>query len=44
MSQQLLARAANTLLDPNGRALAAAVQWWDLPGLEAGPWPVAVVG
>ena len=43
-AQNLLARAANTLLDPNGRHLAAAVQWWDLPGLEAGPWPVAVIG
>jgi pimeloyl-ACP methyl ester carboxylesterase len=42
--QQLLTRAASTLLDPDGRALAAAVQWWDLPPLEAGPWPVAVVG
>ena len=43
-AQHLLARAANTLLDPNGRHLAAAVQWWDLPGLDAGPWPVAVIG
>ena len=43
-AQNLLARAANTLLDPNGRHLAAAVQWWDLPGLDAGPWPVAVIG
>ena len=43
-AQDLLAHAANTLLDPNGRDLAAAVQWWDLPGLDAGPWPVAVVG
>jgi pimeloyl-ACP methyl ester carboxylesterase len=43
-AQNLLARAANTLLDPNGRHLAAAVHWWDLPGLDAGPWPVAVIG
>ena len=43
-AQNLLARAANTLLDPNGRHLAAAVQWWDLPRLDAGPWPVAVMG
>ena len=43
-AQNLLARAANTLLDPNGRHLAAAVQWWDLPGMDAGPWPVAVIG
>ena len=42
--QQLLAHAADHLLDPDGRALAAAVQWWSLPGLEAGPWPVAVIG
>jgi len=35
--------AATGLLDPLGRSLAAAVQWWDLPGL-AGEWPVAVVG
>jgi pimeloyl-ACP methyl ester carboxylesterase len=42
--QQLLAHAADHLLDPDGRALAAAVQWWALPGLEAGPWPVAVIG
>jgi len=39
----LVTRAATGLLDPLGRSLAAAVQWWDLPGL-AGEWPVAVVG
>ena len=39
----LVTRAATGLLDPLGRSLAAAVQWWDLPGLE-GQWPVAVVG
>ena len=42
--QQLLAKAATTLLDPDGRSLAAAVQWWELPPLSHGPWPVAVIG
>ena len=42
--QQLLAQAATGLLDPDGRALAAAVQWWELSPLGDGPWPVAVVG
>jgi pimeloyl-ACP methyl ester carboxylesterase len=42
--QELLARAADHLLDPDGRALAGAVQWWTLPDLPAGPWPVAVIG
>jgi pimeloyl-ACP methyl ester carboxylesterase len=42
--QELLAHAAEHLLDPDGRALAAAVQWWSLPELGGGPWPVAVVG
>jgi pimeloyl-ACP methyl ester carboxylesterase len=42
--QELLAHAAEHLLDPEGRALAAAVQWWSLPELEGGPWPVAVIG
>lgn len=41
--RQLLEQAAHTLLDPQGRDVAAAVQWWSLPGL-AGPWPVAVLG
>lgn len=41
--QQLLERAATQLLDPQGRALAAAVQWWPLPGLPD-TWPVAVMG
>ena len=41
--RQLLQRAAACLLDPQGRALAAAVQWWDLPGWPAA-WPVAVLG
>ncbi len=35
--------AATGLLDPLGRSLAAAVQWWELPGL-AERWPVAVLG
>ena len=43
--QALVAAAARSLLDPQGRALAAQVQWWPLPGLgEEGPWPVAVLG
>ena len=45
--RQLLERAAASLLDPQGRELAGAVQWWDLPaadGIPAGPWPVAVLG
>jgi pimeloyl-ACP methyl ester carboxylesterase len=41
--QQLLANAAAELLDPQGRALAAAVEWWTLPGLPE-RWPVAVIG
>ena len=41
--RQLLERAAHALLDPQGRALAAAVQWWSLPGLDD-QWPVAVMG
>ena len=35
--------AARNLLDPQGRQLAAAVQWWDLPG-SALPFPVAMLG
>jgi pimeloyl-ACP methyl ester carboxylesterase len=35
--------AATGLLDPLGRSLAAAVQWWELPGF-AERWPVAVLG
>ena len=43
--QALVAAAASSLLDPQGRALAAQVQWWSLPELGAeGPWPVAVLG
>jgi pimeloyl-ACP methyl ester carboxylesterase len=36
-------QAAASLLDPQGRALAAAVQWWELPGWPEA-WPVAVLG
>ena len=39
----LVERAAAELLDPLGRSLAGAVQWWALPDLE-GEWPVAVLG
>jgi pimeloyl-ACP methyl ester carboxylesterase len=41
--QDLVAQAALNLIDPLGRALAAAVQWWPLPELP-GRWPVAVLG
>lgn len=41
--QELVAEAAASLLDPQGRALAQSVQWWDLDGYPE-PWPVAVVG
>ena len=41
--QELLAQAGPKLLDPDGQALAAAVQWWELPGLPL-RWPVAVLG
>lgn len=41
--RELLERAARELRDPQGRDLAAAVQWWSLPGLGDG-WPVAVAG
>ncbi len=41
--EALLAEAARSLIDPQGRALAAAVQWWELAGLE-GRWPVALLG
>lgn len=40
--QELVAAAASQLRDPQGRALAAAVQWWPLEGLPEA-WPVAVV-
>lgn len=39
----LVASAADRLLDPLGRSLAARVQWWPLQGLPE-QWPVAVVG
>lgn len=42
-ARTLVERASRELLDPDGRALAAAVQWWDLPG-QSEPSPVAVVG
>ena len=42
-SQLLLEHAAANLLDPQGRELAAAVQWWQLDGLDD-RWPVAVLG
>ena len=41
--QALVQEAAVGLLDPQGRELAAAVQWWPLPDWP-GAWPVAVVG
>ncbi|MEX0588990.1 MAG: alpha/beta fold hydrolase [Cyanobium sp.] len=47
-AQQLVEEAARSLQDCQGRDLAAQVQWWHLPKLEAGdglgPWPVAVLG
>jgi len=39
----LVAWAARYLRDPLGRQLAAAVRWWELPGLE-GRWPVSLLG
>lgn len=39
----LVAWAAEHLRDPQGRALAAAVQWWELPRLPD-RWPVALLG
>ncbi|MEO1003591.1 MAG: alpha/beta fold hydrolase [Cyanobacteria bacterium J06638_7] len=41
--QALVGEAAASLLDPQGRQLAASVQWWPLSGLP-GDWPVAVLG
>ena len=41
--RSLVERASRELIDPEGRALAAAVQWWPLPD-QAEPSPVAVVG
>jgi len=41
--RQLVETAARTLLDPLGRELAGAVQWWELEGLPD-RWPVAVCG
>ena len=42
-SKTLVRHAATQLLDPQGRQLAAAVEWWTLSGLP-GEWPVAVMG
>ncbi|MCS5699317.1 alpha/beta fold hydrolase [Cyanobium sp. FGCU-52] len=43
--QALVEKAAAELLDPQGRALAATVTWWELPGLDPElRWPVAVLG
>jgi pimeloyl-ACP methyl ester carboxylesterase len=39
----LVEQASTSLRDPQGRVLAAAVQWWELPGLPE-RWPVAVLG
>jgi pimeloyl-ACP methyl ester carboxylesterase len=41
--QAIVAAAAQTLLDPQGRELAARVAWWQLPA-RAGVWPVAELG
>jgi pimeloyl-ACP methyl ester carboxylesterase len=41
--RELVSAAADSLLDPQGRALAAQVQWWELPG-HPERWPVAVLG
>lgn len=41
--EALVQQAATALLDPQGRQLAAAVQWWPLAGLP-GRWPLAVLG
>jgi pimeloyl-ACP methyl ester carboxylesterase len=41
--EALVREAATSLRDLQGRQLAAAVQWWPLPGL-GGRWPVAVLG
>ncbi len=41
--RELVTAAAASLLDPLGRALAAQVQWWELPK-HSGAWPVAVLG
>ena len=41
--KELVADAAAHLLDPQGRDLAARIQWWQLPGMGA-EWPVAVLG
>lgn len=45
--EALVHQAATSLQDPQGRQLAARVQWWSLPGLGSAAqerWPVAVTG
>jgi len=41
--RDLVAAAADSLLDPLGRSLAGAVEWWELPE-HPELWPVAVLG
>jgi pimeloyl-ACP methyl ester carboxylesterase len=41
--QALVAELAAGLIDPQGRQLAVAVEWWELPGWPQA-WPVAVLG
>ncbi len=41
--RELVEAAASGLIDPLGRQLAQAVQWWTLPGWPEA-WPVAVLG
>ncbi|MGA1303504.1 MAG: alpha/beta fold hydrolase [Cyanobium sp.] len=45
--ESLVAWAATSLQDPEGRALATQVQWWSLPSMGVEPplkWPVALLG
>jgi pimeloyl-ACP methyl ester carboxylesterase len=45
--ESLVAAAAHSLHDPEGRHLASQVRWWSLPGLPTPPqlrWPVVVTG
>jgi len=41
--RQLVSEAAERLIDPRARCIAACVQWWELPG-DTERWPVAVFG
>lgn len=41
--RDLVTAAADSLLDPLGRILAGAVEWWELPE-HPERWPVAVLG